>query len=83
MEEREFSTGFAGGAARASGTPRLGGDKFRRRHRKKKREIPRLRGPTASQERSGKRKSACFARNDSGWGGELSRAAFWNLSLAV
>jgi len=33
----------------------------------KKREIPHIRRPTASQERRGKRKSACCVRNDSEW----------------
>ena len=32
----------------------------------RKREIPRLRRPTGSRERTGKKKSACSARNDSG-----------------
>jgi hypothetical protein len=35
----------------------------------KRREIPRLRRPTTSQERSWGKKSVCFARNDSSGGG--------------
>ena len=33
----------------------------------KQREIPPLRRPTISQERKGKKKSACSGRDDSGW----------------
>ena len=42
------------------------------RKNQERREVPRLRRPTASQERSGKRKSACSARNDNfAWGLKL------------
>jgi len=32
---------------------------------------------------TGVKGSACFARNDSGWGWWAGQAALWNLSLAV
>ncbi len=41
----------------------------------KRREIPHIRRPTLSQERSGKKKSACSVRNDGGREARKSRPA--------
>src|SRR5260370_24209636 len=41
----------------------------------KRREIPHIRRPTRSQERKRKKKLACCARNNSGWGGRVNVGA--------